>query len=161
MKRTTSVVILAGLVCALMICAGCTSTPATNNTTTTTHVATTTGTAPATVAATSTAAASAQVWNGTWNTTWTEDGETASSISHFVQAGSNVTGLNTADNGTFNGTVSGNRLAGNWTGVNGTESSEGPFEFVLSTDNASFTGKWAYNPEDLANSTYSWDGVRV
>lgn len=152
MKKTTTIFILAGLVCALMICAGCTSTPATNNTTTKTSAATT---VPTTIAA------STQAWAGTWNTTWTEKGESSSSISHFVQNGSAVMGLSTADNGTFNGTVSGNRLVGNWTGINGTESHEGPFEFVLSADNTSFTGRWAYTAGELASNPESWNGVRV
>jgi hypothetical protein len=96
-------------------------------------------------------------WSGTWNTTWTEESGEYSEIVTLTQTGSTVTGTYETGSDMFQGTVTGNKILGTWSEDNTT----GPFEFVLSTDKNSFTGKWAYTSEELVNSTYYWNGIRV
>ncbi len=151
MKNTTIVFIMAGLVCALMICAGCTGTPATNTTTNTTPAATT---APTT-------GADSAAWNGTWNTTWVEETENLSILMNLQQTGSSVSGTFEGSNSTISGNVTGTTLTGTWTEFNGTEEFTGSYAFTLSLDMRSFTGKWAFTPQELASSTYVWNGTRV
>ena len=156
MKKTILSFIMAGLVCCLMICAGCTGTPAPNTTTTQTSAATPAGTATQT---TTTAASTA--WAGTWNTTWIEDDENLSPLMNLQQTGSTVSGTFEGSNATISGTVIGTTLTGTLTKFNGTEEFTGSYEFTLSPDLNSFTGKWAFTPQELASSTYFWNGTRV
>ncbi len=149
MKRNTAF-ILAGLACILLLVAGCTSTPGMET------VATPVTTSPVATAVPTTAAAGLS-WTGTWNTTWSEGAEEYTELVVLNQTGSSVTGIHGLPTELMSGTVTGNRLSGTWSGENLT----GPFEFVMSADMNSFTGTWANAPDDLANSTYYWNGFRV
>jgi hypothetical protein len=151
--KLSTICILAGLACILVLAAGCTSTPSTPAVTTT--VPTTAATAVPTTTA------PVLTWTGTWNTTWTEDGAETSEIVHFTQTGSSVTGKYEIGNSTISGDATGTRLVGVWTDVGGEETYNGTFVFVMSADKNSFAGKWTYTGEDLENSTYLWNGVRV
>lgn len=151
MKLITTL-ILAGLACILVLAAGCTNTPSTPAITTT----------PTTVVTTvPTAAAPVLSWTGTWNTTWAEDVNWSVDVIRITQTGSSVTGIYEVGNGTISGNVTGSSLTGVWSEIDGEDVYEGTFEFVMSDDKKSFTGKWANTGEDLANSTYPWNGVRV
>jgi len=152
MKLSTAL-ILTGLACILVLAAGCTSTPSTPAVTTT--IPTTAATAVPTTAA------PVLSWTGTWNTTWTEDANWSVDVIRITQTGSSVKGIYKVGNGTISGNVTGNSLTGVWSEVDGEDAYEGTFEFVMSADKNSFTGKWANTGEDLANSTYPWNGVRV
>ncbi len=149
MKRNTAF-ILAGLACILLLVAGCTSTPGTETT------ATPVATSSAATAAPTTAAPELS-WTGNWNATWSEGSEEYTEIVILNQSGSSVTGTHGLPTELIRGTVTGPRLSGTWSAENQT----GPFEFVMSEDMNSFTGTWANAPDDLANSTYYWNGVRV
>jgi len=144
--------ILAGLACILVLAAGCTSTPSTPAVTTT--IPTTAATAVPTTAA------PVLSWTGTWNTTWTEDADETIEVIHMTQTGSAVTGRYEVGNGTISGTVDGSRFTGLWAEDEGQEVYNGTFELLMSADKHSFTGRWANTGEDLANSTYLWNGVR-
>lgn len=114
-------------------------------------------------------AAGTKSWSGDWNTTWLESNGnlTVSSVS-FVQDGSEVTGTYAYTypgekiyTGVLNATVQGNKIAGTYSE---TDSDTGLFEFELSADQDSFTGRWAHASEGsgaLANSTLFWNGVRL
>ena len=153
--KCTTICILTGFACILVLAAGCTSTPSVEQTTTPT--ATTAGTVPVTPVATVTTAS----FTGTWNASWSGDGEEHPSRMTLQQTGSSVEGVYNDGNGTIDGTVTGNRLVGTWSDYDGNETVSGSFEFVLSPDAATFTGTWADNLEGLAHATESWDGVRV
>lgn len=152
MKLSTAM-ILAGLACILALVAGCTSTPSTPAVTTT--IPTTAATPVPTTAA------PALSWTGTWNTSWTENGDKTFEVIHFTQTGSSVVGKYEVGNNTISGTVKGSLLTGIWSDIEGQDVYNGTFEFNMSADKNSFTGKWANTGEDLANSTYLWNGVRV
>lgn len=152
MKLSTPL-ILAGLACILVLVAGCTSTP---------NAPTVTSTTPTTtVTSVPTTAAPILSWTGTWNTTWAEDTNWTVDVIRITQTGSSVTGIYEIGNGTISGNLTGTRLTGVWSEVDGEDVYEGTFEFVMSDDKNSFAGKWANTNEDLANSTYPWNGVRV
>ncbi|MDD1720018.1 MAG: hypothetical protein LUQ25_08165 [Methanoregulaceae archaeon] len=164
--KFTTICLMAGLACIFMLVAGCTTTPGTSQTTT---AATTMATQPPTTVATTVAPATSVPnataanlsWTGTWNTTWLEDSVESSAIMYLKQNGTFVTGTYEIGNDTLQGTVSGTKLAGTWNETNGTKAFSGVFEFVLSADKNSFTGKWAYTAQNLTNSTEFWNGVRV
>ena len=149
MKRNTAF-ILAGLACILLLVAGCTSTPGSQ------PVATPVATSPAVTPAPTTAAPELS-WTGTWNSTWSEGAEEFSELVILNQTGTSVTGTHGLPTELMSGTVTGDRLSGTWSGENLT----GPFEFVMSADMNAFTGTWANAPDDLAHSTYYWNGVLV
>ncbi len=153
MKHST-VLLLAGLACILLLVAGCTTTP------TTPPAATPTPTATATVTAAPTTGPH-PAWSGNWNTTWSEENETFADPLTLVQNGTSVTGFYVDSTDTIKGTVKGTRLTGTWTETVGNETVSGAFEFVLSADLNSFSGKWADTAAGLANSTEFWNGVRV
>ena len=158
----TAFLLLASLACILVIAAGCTST---------------TGPAPETTAAPTTAAVTLPVtaapspadpahpWSGTWNTTWrSPEGEVDFTILLLEQTGDSVTGLYDDGLGMIAGTVDGDTLTGTWTEDDGTDDNTGPFEFILSGDQNSFSGRWASardGPDALSTSTEFWNGVRV
>ena len=92
-------------------------------------------------------------WTGDWQSTWGK-------IS-IVQTGNRVTGTYEHDNGKIKGTIVGNKVIGSW--------SEGPtylapddageFEFTLSADGKSYSGRWRYG----SNSVWQpkpWTGTR-
>ena len=151
MKRTTAS-ILTVLACILVLAAGCTSTPGTPQETTPTATAT------APPAATSTPELS---FTGTWNTTWSEESEKFNTVISLQQTGSSVAGFYVDGNGTIKGTIEGGRLTGIWAETTDAEMVNGTFEFVLSGDKNSFTGRWASTIEELTNATESWNGIRV
>jgi hypothetical protein len=113
-------------------------------------------------------AAGTTSWSGNWNTTWLEsDGNlTVSSIS-MVQAGPEVSGTyrytypgEKIYTGSLNASVQGNRIAGMYLE---TDNDTGLFEFELSADSNSFTGRWVHASEGagaLQNTTRYWNGVR-
>ena len=158
MKHST-VFILAGLACILVLFAGCTSTPGTTPAVTTTATTATT----TTTTAVPTTAAPVLNWTGTWNTTYTEVGNVTFEKYVMKQTGSSVIGKGNygTSNDTISGTVNGSRLTGNWSDVSPQESYNGTFEFVLSADKNAFTGKWANTGENLTKSNETWNGVRI
>ncbi len=149
--KCTTVCIMAGLACILLLAAGCTTTPGP-------APATTAHTTPASPVTTATRVIPAVSWAGTWNDSWSDNSTTVSGILSLNQSGSLVTGMYSGT-GTLAGISTGNRLVGAW--GNSTDMTAGPFEFVMSTDNRSFTGRWANSGQDLANSTEFWNGVRA
>lgn len=113
-------------------------------------------------------ASGARSWSGVWNTTWlgTDGNLTLSSIS-MTQTGSVVSGIYNytvpgkgAYNGSLTAAVNGNKIAGNYSE---SDNDTGVFEFELSADQNSFTGRWAHTSAGagaLNNSTLYWNGVR-
>ncbi len=162
MKHST-VFILAGLACILVLAAGCTSTPGTTPAVTTTAATTAVTAVPTTATAAPTTAAPVLNWTGTWNTTYTEEGNVTFEKYVMKQTGSSVTGKGNygTSNDTISGTVNGSRLIGNWSDVSPQEAYNGTFEFVLSADKNAFTGKWANAGENLTKSNETWNGIRV
>ncbi|HII77224.1 MAG TPA: hypothetical protein HA264_09375 [Methanolinea sp.] len=151
MKLTTTC-ILACLACILVLAAGCTSAPAPAQTPTPT--ATTVPATPVPIATTAS-------FSGTWNTKWYDEEGEHPDLMFLEQAGSAVIGMYSESNGTINGTFGGSRLVGTWVDYYENETVTGVFEFTLSPDGNSFTGKWADTLEELANATEFWNGVRV
>ena len=148
MGKITTVMIMAGLACLCVLAAGCTGTSSgTANTTTTPTVAAT--------------AAPHQPWNGTWHHTWTENGQEFPIILYIQQTGTSVAGWADGGNDTFQGTVTGNQMIGNSTYVVEYASSFYYFKATLSSDENSYTGKWAYSQEGVENSTETWLGIRI
>ncbi len=90
-------------------------------------------------------------WTGTWNTTFGVEGPV------LTQNGDVVKGTFGAYNeGTVNGTVSGNKLSGTWSYPPSDDA--GNFEWTMSADGKSFTGKyWRESPDDFTE----WNGKRV
>jgi hypothetical protein len=90
-------------------------------------------------------------WTGTWNTTFGVEGPV------LTQNGDVVNGTFGAFNeGRIDGTVSGNKLTGTWSYPPSDDS--GYFEFTMSADGNSFTGKyWRESPDDFTD----WSGKRV
>lgn len=184
MKRIP-VIILAGLLCGLLIAAGCTSSSGTSPLTTPTVTTITPIQAvPVAVAETGTASADAP-WSGTWATTY-NFGESGLFVEVFTitQNGSSVTGTyssgddcegtfnNTADKsvftgncyGTINGTADGNKLTGIWADTDNTGTYTGYFEFEQSANGRAFHGHWVDEVEGvgaLKNTTQFWNGVKV
>jgi hypothetical protein len=142
MKRLGTVMLI-GLLCALMVAAGCTGIPKTS---------TAPSAAPTGVPGPS--------WAGTWKTTWV--GGEANVNMVLVQSGSSVTGTYEYNDGKIGGTVQGTSLVGTWDENNG--GNTGPFEFVMTPDGKSFNGWWVHTGEDLTadkNNPPHWNGIRV
>lgn len=172
--RSFTALILAGIVCAMLIAAGCTgSAPATPATLVATAAATPAAPAAETTAPEATASAAPAAvtapWTGTWNSTWLErDGNVTVSVLTLTQAGTAVTGTynftypdEPVYTGSINATVTGTTLAGTYTE---SDEDDGLIIFELSGDNKAFTGKWVHavaGAESLKNSTLYWNGVRV
>lgn len=156
MKKSLAL-ILAGLVCLLLIAAGCTS-PSGTNPATTPAATTATPAAAATIATASTAAP----WSGTWNTLFNSGHELVGGTLILIQTGSSVTGIQ--NNGTFNATLQGNTLTGTWNDRPGFGNATGVFRLVLSEDANSFAGTWAPASEGTAaleNTTRTWSGTKA
>jgi hypothetical protein len=144
MKRLVTVMLI-GLLCALMVAAGCTGIPKTS-------------TAPA-AAPTGVAGSS---WTGSWTTTWT--GGVPDTKMVLVQSGTTVTGTYEYSEGRIIGIVQGDRLIGTWSEGSGSAGNSGPVEYVLSSDGKSFSGWWGYTSEDMTaikKETPSWTGIRL
>jgi hypothetical protein len=156
--KQSLVLILAGIICLMLIAAGCT-----NNA----------GTVPATPAAATAAPAettntvavpAAPSWTGTWNTSYSvkEYGHVSELIT-LTQSGSSVTGAYHFSNGTINATVQGDTLAGTWADSDSNGTYSGFFEYSRSADDT-FTGRWVATAEGAAalkNTTQTWNGFRV
>ena len=84
-----------------------------------------------------------------WSGSWSSDFGRMS----VRQDGSQVTGTYDFKGGRFDGNVVGNMLRGRWTQTNGS----GRFEFQLSADGRSFSGRWGYG-ETLSGG--AWKGRR-
>jgi hypothetical protein len=87
------------------------------------------------------------IWTGKWDTgQWGE--------MTLQQNGSSVTGNYEWDSGKITGTVSGNILKGTWSEspTYQPENDAGDFEFTISSNGNSFTGRWRYG------SSGDWDG---
>jgi|GEM_PF-812073 len=95
-------------------------------------------------------------WTGTWNTVW----GSLSSQMHLQQTGNRVTGTYEWDNGKIEGLVSGNTLTGTWSEAPSYSppGDAGDFEFTISPDCNSFTGRWRYGS---AGGWGEWNGTRV
>ncbi|MFA4859272.1 hypothetical protein [Methanoregula sp.] len=157
-------IILAGIVCAMLLAAGCTSSPATTPTT----PAVTTTAAQITLAPTSAAAIPANEtpsWTGTWNTSYSMAGS-ADVIEKLVlnQSGSSVTGTYGKSNYPITGSVKEGTITGTWNETDTTGAYSGFFVFRTSADGKSFEGKWVYTADGadaLKNTTQYWNGVRA
>jgi hypothetical protein len=108
-------------------------------------------TATPTPAATATAMPSG-TWTGVWDTNW--------GPMELTQSDGSVTGTYEFDQGQIQGTVEGNKLVGTWAEAptDGGFAREGEFEFTMSPDGNSFTGRWRYDSEG------DWDelsGTRI
>jgi hypothetical protein len=179
--RKLLVLIFTGIVCAMLLAAGCTSSPATTAATpaaTTATAAPATTTAPAAASATpaadanvtavATTAAPAQAsaaWNGTWNTTYSTKGSADTiEILTLTQAGSSVTGSYSHGNGTISALVQDSKIAGTWNETDDKGVSSGFFVFEKASDDKSFKGLWVYTADGkdaLKNTTQYWNGVRA
>jgi hypothetical protein len=104
---------------------------------------------------------------GTEILTWTGTGLINSgqnawgNIISFSQIGNNVTGsYSEHENGTYNGTVSGNVLTGTWSEEPTylPPNDAGEFQITLSPDGNTFDGVWRY---DSSGSWYDWSGQRL
>jgi len=153
--RKLLVLIFAGIICAMLLAAGCTSSPAT---TPATQSATTT-TAPAV-----TTAAPAS-WNGTWNTNYSSPGSSdVIEMLTLTQTGSSVTGSYGHGNGTIIAIVQDGKITGTWNETDDTGVYAGFFVFEKADDDKSFKGLWvdtADGKDALKNTTQYWNGVRV
>ena len=90
---------------------------------------------------------SQDIWTGTWESKeW--------GTMELTQTGSSVTGTYTWDQGKIDGAVYGNALKGTWSEAPSyaPPADAGDFEFTLSSDGNSFTGKWRYG------SSGDWEG---
>ena len=171
--KQTLLILLAGIACAFMIAAGCTS--STGSAATATPTATAEVTAAATTAAAAqataqpnvTATAATKNFAGNWNTTWKSGNDTALATSMtLVQNGTAVAGSYTYGNvtGSVSGTAAGSVLSGSWKETDPDTTYGGPLAFTLSADGNSFTGKWVYDTDAagaINTTTNSWNGVRV
>lgn len=167
MKKTI-VIILAGIICGMLIAAGCTSTSGTTPaTTTSTAPATPTATAEPSLTVITTAAPATEVpsWTGTWNTTYCMAGS-ADVIEALTlnQSGSSVTGTYGTSNYPVTGTVQEGTITGTWNETDKTGTYSGFFVFEKSSDGKSFSGRWVYTSEGadaLKNTTQCWNGTRI
>ena len=94
------------------------------------------------------------IWTGTWDSP--EWGEMS-----LVQNGNKVTGQYEWQGGKITGTVSGNMLKGTWSESPSYEppNDAGDFEFTISADGKSFTGRWRYGSS--GDWKGSWSGSKV
>lgn len=157
--RKLLVLIFTGIICAMLLAAGCTSSPAA---TPATPSATTT-TAPAiTTAAPALAPAS---WNGTWNSSYSSPGSSdVIEMLTLTQTGSSVTGSYGHGNGTILAIVQDGKITGTWNETDDTGVYAGFFVFEKANDDKSFKGLWvdtAEGTDALKNTTQYWNGVRV
>lgn len=140
MRKQPIVFIMAGLVCALTIGAGCTGTP-------------TTRTTPAGAMTPAPPGAAPTARTGT--RTRVEDDEPLSPLMNHHETGSSVSETFENSDAAIPGTGAGSTLIGTWAEFNGTEESTGSYEFALSPDLDSFAGRWAFAPQALARPTYA------
>jgi hypothetical protein len=153
--RKLLVLIFTGIVCAMLLAAGCTSSPA----------ATPAATELNSTAVTTTAAPAPASWNGTWNTSYGSPGTSdVIEMLTLTQAGSSVTGSYGHGNGTIIAIVQDSTLAGTWNETDHTGVYAGFFVFEKAADDRSFKGLWVNTSEGkeaLKNTTQYWNGFRV
>jgi hypothetical protein len=103
----------------------------------------------ATAAATTPVSALSGSFSGDWTTTYGQ--------MSLVQSGNTVTGTYNYNGkiSTIAGTMSGNVLSGTWTEPD----RYGDFQFILSADGKSYSGKWRYRGS--SDWTGTWTGTRV
>lgn len=91
-------------------------------------------------------------WAGTWQTNWGK--------MILVQNGNSITGTYEHDNGKLTGTISGNKITGNWSEAASYKAPNdaGDFEFTLSPDGKSFTGRWRYGSDGVWQT--GWEGKK-
>lgn len=91
-------------------------------------------------------------WAGTWQTKWGK--------MTITQNGNSITGTYEHDKGKISGTINGNKLSGNWSEAATYQppGDAGEFEFTLSADGKSFTGRWRYGNNGAWQT--GWDGHR-
>lgn len=91
-------------------------------------------------------------WAGTWQTKWGK--------MTITQNGNSITGTYEHDKGKISGTINGNKLSGNWSEAASYQppSDAGEFEFTLSADGKTFTGRWRYGNNGAWQT--GWDGHR-
>lgn len=180
--KSSHILFIAGIVCLMVLFAGCTGTNQTKIAATPTATSAETPVATATTAAaettaaattsateaaataTATATPAAFSWAGTWNTTYSsaEYGLVAETLT-LTQNGTAVTGTYALGNGTIKATLADGILSGSWKEIEGNGTYAGLFEFTPSTDGKTFTGKWISVNETttLKNTTQYWNGTRV
>ncbi|NMB80037.1 MAG: hypothetical protein GYA23_13195 [Methanomicrobiales archaeon] len=167
--RKTIIIILAGIACAMLIAAGCTS--SSTPSAATPAATATAATEPSATAVTTTAVTAATPvseipsWAGTWNTSYSvKDSSDAIVIMAMTQNGSLVTGTYNNGLGTIEATVQDRTITGTWNDSDNTGRYSGFFVFEKSADDKSFTGKWVSASESadaLKTTTQYWNGVRV
>ena len=161
MKKSPAI-ILAGLICIMLIAAGCTSSSGTTPATTPAATTVAPMSPVPSVAATTVTASSSTPWSGTWNTLFDSGSGLIGGTLTLTQTGSSVTGIQ--NNGTINATVQGSTLTGTWLDRPGFGNNKGLIKLVISEDANSFTGTWASASGGMAaleNSTRTWNGVRT
>jgi|GEM_PF-2202648 len=91
-------------------------------------------------------------WTGTWDTSW--------GMMDLVQTGNQVTGTYGHQDGRITGTASGSVLTGTWSEApsHSPPNDAGDFEFTMSSDCNSFTGRWRY---DSTGGWDNWTGTRI
>ena len=154
------VVSFIGLLCLLMLAAGCTNSSGTAPA----AVSPPGATAATTPAAPATTGVTGPTWTGTWDSTF--DGEGSRHVTILVQTNETVTGTYAYHEGRISGTVQGNHLIGKWFEYGGVEADRdsGPIDWILSSDGKSFEGTWAYGedgPTAMADTPGKWTGTRI
>ncbi len=155
--KKTSVFTLVGLLCILMLAAGCTNTSSAPTSAAGATVATSPAPLPAATPVTG------PTWTGTWDSTF--DGDGSHHVMILVQTNETVTGTYAYHEGRIQGTVQGDHLVGKWFEYAGVESDRdsGPIDWILSSDGRSFEGTWAYGedgPDAMVDSPGKWVGIR-
>ena len=91
-------------------------------------------------------------WTGSWSTNYGQ--------MELQQSGITVTGTYTWDQGRIQGSVFGNRLVGTWSEAPSYSptADAGDFEFTLSDDCNSFSGRWRYGSSGEWRT--DWSGTR-
>ena len=89
-------------------------------------------------------------WQGTWQTNWGQ--------MIIAQNSNSITGTYEHDNGKIKGTITGNKITGTWSEAPTylAPKDSGEFEFTLSSDGKSFTGRWRYG--NKGDWQAGWDG---
>jgi hypothetical protein len=91
-------------------------------------------------------------WNGNWNTDW--------GMMLLSQNGNQITGNYEYEDGTIEGTVSGNTVTGTWSKAPSYSEPDdaGTFEFIMASDWMSFNGNWKYS---ACGWSGDWDGILI
>jgi hypothetical protein len=156
---------LAGCICVLLMTAGCTSSPAASPVTAT-PVTTESPAEPVLLPGTQPLALpSTPSWSGMWDSSYSSEeyGQVAD-VLNLTQEGMSVTGTYNEGKGTIDATVQDGILAGTWHDSDANGTYNGFFEFELSADGASFTGRWVNisdGADAVKNTARFWNGERL